>query len=171
MKKVITLIGSSLVLIGSTYAASSSSENNSIPKTGFFAAPAFGMLVNSGTGYRDSPEATLSIGYSFNPYFSVKAGGIFFVARDKGNQSNKFSTYSRLDAVLSLPTNTNFTPYFLTGVGALSMSSTEFAPNIGTGVAYTLSKGFALTANYRMIIPAKTTGTMSLFDIGFIRYF
>lgn len=161
-----------LAIASCSYANSHSTQDEQATRTGFFLAPAVGVLTNSGTGYKTSPELTLSFGYSFSPYFSIKAGSILFAARSEDSaQSTKFSTYTRADVVFSLPTKTLFTPYVLLGVGKLSMAHTEFASNIGVGIAYTLSQNFALTANYRNIIPAKTSGTMNLFDIGFVHYF
>ena len=161
-----------LTVTSCAYADSQSVQAEHATRTGFFLAPAVGVLTNSGTGYKASPELTFSLGYSFSPYFSIKAGSILFAARSENSaESTKFSTYTRADVVFSLPTRTLFTPYVLLGIGKLSMVNTEFASNVGVGVAYTLSQNFALTANYRSIIPAKTTGTMNLFDIGFIHYF
>ncbi|WP_119343106.1 outer membrane beta-barrel protein [Facilibium subflavum] len=170
MKKTIySLLSVTSLISTSAYAANTYSD---LPKrTGFFAAPAFGLMFNNGTGYRDTPEATLSIGYSFTPYFALKGGGIFFIGRSKGNEANKFSTYTRIDAVFSLPNSTKFTPYILGGIGALSINNTEAAPNIGAGVAYTVSRNYAITFNYRSIFPYKTHGVMNTFDIGFIHYF
>ena len=147
-------------------------NHNSPTRTGFFLAPAAGIMLNNGTGYKNSPELTLSFGYSFTPYISIKAGTIMFAARSEDStQSTKFSTYTRADVAFSLPTRTSFTPYLLAGIGKLNIVDNEFASNIGLGIAYTVSQHFALTANYRTIIPAKTLGTMNLFDVGFVHYF
>ncbi|MCF6777467.1 porin family protein [Thiotrichales bacterium 19X7-9] len=172
MKKILQL--GLLVSLSINYAYAN--QTNEVTQTqtkrvGFFLAPAAGAMFSNGTGYHDSPEFTFSFGYSFSPYFSLKAGSILFYARSDDGNTSKLGSYLRADAIFSLPTKTKLTPYLLVGAGNLKLEGSEFAPNVGFGLAYGISKDYALTLNYRAIIPTKTDGMINIVDVGFIHYF
>ena len=138
----------------------------------FYTAPSVGALISNGTGYKASPEISLGVGYIFTKYFSLKAGGMFFNAKNKDTNSNKLGTYTNVGAIFSLPTGTNLTPYMAGNIGLLNQGDTHFAPSLGLGATYSLSSDFGITLNYRLIVPmgSNASGTVNTLDAGVIYY-